>query len=601
MSKLRTVLGTFALLCLAPFASAQSTYSVIDLGLFDSLDETRTSINNLDQVSGVMDVLIGPDWGGPRATLYNATDNSTHDLGILTVNPACSSAEGLNDLGQVVGWSDSVPIQVDEDGSTHRTVHAFLWDATSGMKDLGVLPGGASSEGIAINNAGQVLGIGRYPSLRIYSFLWDSVNGMQDLSARLGARVTAYDLNEAGNVVGAFDAGLSSTGGVITHAFFWDGSGSLIDIGAVGQSWNNWAAAINNHGQVIGNSDEGAFYWDADHGMRLLGAPNGYYPSDTFLYAMNDSGTIVGGSYNPNSEAHFRAVLRKAGVWYDLNDLVVFDRPLALLEARTINNQGRIIAYGWAQGQDAYHRFLLIPMSVDSLALSASILAQNQTATATLSLNVPAPTKLDLKLTSSNPALVLPDKVTVLKGKKTATFTFTAKTVTGRTDGVITATYRTLKKSVSVSVRPLVTLSGKVGLQGCLNSAQSLTFDFRWADNTPAFTRPVKLNSDGSFQLTNVPAAAYKLAVKGSKWLRRVTYINTLNGPVTSLTIKLLPGDVVEDNAVNDTDLKTLQKAYGSKPGDANWNAQADLDCDGKVGANDLALLQKNLGKTGDH
>ena len=57
-------------------------------------------------------------------------------------------ANGINDLGQVVGWSYTA------DGE----VHAFLWTIKNGIKDLGTLLGDNESVAYGINNLGQVVG-----------------------------------------------------------------------------------------------------------------------------------------------------------------------------------------------------------------------------------------------------------------------------------------------------------------------------------------------------------------------------------------------------------------------------------------------------------
>jgi len=44
-------------------------------------------------------------------------------------------------------------------------------------------------------------------------------------------------------------------------------------------------------------------------------------------------------------------------------------------------------------------------------------------------------------------------------------------------------------------------------------------------------------------------------------------------------------------------DLYKLAKAYGSVPGDPNWNANADLNCDNKVNYMDLYILAKHYGQ----
>ena len=56
------------------------------------------------------------------------------------------------------------------------------------------------------------------------------------------------------------------------------------------------------------------------------------------------------------------------------------------------------------------------------------------------------------------------------------------------------------------------------------------------------------------------------------------------------------PGDISGDNKVSLPDLVFLAKAYGSKPGDSNWNPDADIDKNGNVGLSDLVILAKVYG-----
>lgn len=57
------------------------------------------------------------------------------------------------------------------------------------------------------------------------------------------------------------------------------------------------------------------------------------------------------------------------------------------------------------------------------------------------------------------------------------------------------------------------------------------------------------------------------------------------------VTAQLL-GDIDDDGDVDMDDLALLQAAFGSRPGDTNWNANADLDNDGVVGISDLMILR---------
>ena len=97
-------------------------------------------------------------------------------LGTLGASSDESDAAGLNDNGQVVGWS--VTVGGDE--------HAFLWTPTApnaktgAMCDLGTL-GGPTSHAQAINNSGQVVGWSCTAAGAIHAFSWTAAGGMRDL------------------------------------------------------------------------------------------------------------------------------------------------------------------------------------------------------------------------------------------------------------------------------------------------------------------------------------------------------------------------------------------------------------------------------------
>jgi hypothetical protein len=67
---------------------------------------------------------------------------------------------------------------------------------------------------------------------------------------------------------------------------------------------------------------------------------------------------------------------------------------------------------------------------------------------------------------------------------------------------------------------------------------------------------------------------------------------NTANNNFTAGTVTVsIPGDIDGDFKVGPPDLVLLANAYGSKPGDAKWNPNADINNDGKVDLLDLAIL----------
>jgi len=56
-------------------------------------------------------------------------------------------------------------------------------------------------------------------------------------------------------------------------------------------------------------------------------------------------------------------------------------------------------------------------------------------------------------------------------------------------------------------------------------------------------------------------------------------------------------GDANWDGFIDGNDLELVRAAMGSFPGKPNWNADADLNGDGKVDITDLTLCIKNQGQ----
>ena len=63
------------------------------------------------------------------------------------------------------------------------------------------------------------------------------------------------------------------------------------------------------------------------------------------------------------------------------------------------------------------------------------------------------------------------------------------------------------------------------------------------------------------------------------------------------LVIPSVPGDVDLDGHVTLSDLVRIAMAYHSKPGDPNWNSNADLNGDGKISLVDVVICALNYNK----
>jgi probable HAF family extracellular repeat protein len=144
------------------------------------------------------------------------------DLGTLGGSTVKSYGYGINNNGDVVGWSDT---------DTPSQDHAFVYTNTYGLVDIGTL-GGANSAAHAINDSGQVTGYAFDGSGDKFAILWQDVNanGQSDAGEMLnlgtlgGVSSIGYSISEAGDVVGQ---SLTSTGD--SHAFLYS-DGTMVDL-----------------------------------------------------------------------------------------------------------------------------------------------------------------------------------------------------------------------------------------------------------------------------------------------------------------------------------------------------------------------------------
>lgn len=177
--------------------------STDDLGtLISGWESDAAGINSSGQVAGTSFIYDGHNtYERAFRTQPNAPiDPSTDDLGTLGGQSLQDTeARGLNDSGQVVGWSYTP----DDSMHAYRTQpNAPINPATD---DLGTL-GGWDSAADGINAGGQVVGWSETSDWNEHAFLYDS-RGMHDLNALLpdgtGWTLTeAEAIDNAGNIVG---------------------------------------------------------------------------------------------------------------------------------------------------------------------------------------------------------------------------------------------------------------------------------------------------------------------------------------------------------------------------------------------------------------
>lgn len=168
-------------------------------------------------------------------------------------------------------------------GAMAQHQHAFIWDSTNGMTDLGTL-GGDTSNAFGINDSGQVVGYSYLAdNVTYHAFIWSAATGMVDLGTDNAVNSRAWAINSAGDVVGDNDyAGIKSQ-----LPFYWSPGGGFVLIGANLQRGYNFAFGINDASEVTGQFYAPypyvrAFSWSASQGdppRFLAGLPGGGHES----------------------------------------------------------------------------------------------------------------------------------------------------------------------------------------------------------------------------------------------------------------------------------------------------------------------------------
>jgi probable HAF family extracellular repeat protein len=251
--------------------------------------------------------------------------------GVTTANN--SIAYGVSNSGYVTGYGTNA----QNGATTASTFHAFRFNSKtetslSGSDDLGVLTGGTSSYGYAVNNAGTVVGRSTLGGTTDYHAFRNTLGGsMQDLGS-LGGNSEALAINSAGTMVGDSYTLSGATGvqqafrlttnenGITAADRLFPGTGA--HVGTIGSV----ATGINDEGLIVG-------YYNVDTTLSS-------YVYHAFLYGNQ--------GYDVNNYAG-----------YDLNNYLLNGAGWTLQYAYGINSVGQITGYGTING--ATHAFLLTP------------------------------------------------------------------------------------------------------------------------------------------------------------------------------------------------------------------------------------------------
>jgi probable HAF family extracellular repeat protein len=261
---------------LTDLGSLVSSYAS-SMGGLPSYASAAVSINGSGQVVGYYQVNLSIGLI-PNTFLYSG--------GKITSLTPLSSVNGINDAGQIIGYSFG---------------HAVLYDGGK-MTNLGTFGGGYSSAA-AINSSGQVVGLS-YINLTgdTHAFLY-SGGKMTDLGTLPGfSRSQANDINASGQIVGTASTSQGVNG---PSRAFLDSGGKLTDLGTLSGAGDSHANGINSLGQVVGGSGSHAFLFSNGKMTdlnSLIAASSGWQLIDAT--AINNKGHIVGQALDVYGSAH---------------------------------------------------------------------------------------------------------------------------------------------------------------------------------------------------------------------------------------------------------------------------------------------------------
>ncbi|MBN2270528.1 MAG: hypothetical protein JXN61_07940 [Sedimentisphaerales bacterium] len=316
-------------LLLACNAVASLQYEIIDLGTLGGNESGAYAINNNNQIVG-----YAYSNQGCHATLFDRTGAGSN----LPIGGTSSTALSINDLAQIVGWSEGG--------------RATLFDSSGAANNIYLDPTGAygNTAAASINNLGDIVG---------WSFGWQAISfdpsgaGNNIVLDNLPGGSAARHINNSGQIVGydgnraalfVFGRGITvvhlggflpdsysearsinNLGQIVGEASYWDytihatlfdptGAGNNIDLGTLGVLGDSRAMSINNHGQIVGYAAiEGdpwfhAVLFDPTGGRNNIDL-NTLTDGDAdweliTAECINDRGWIVGQGVNPDGELH---------------------------------------------------------------------------------------------------------------------------------------------------------------------------------------------------------------------------------------------------------------------------------------------------------
>ena len=262
-----------------------------DLGTLGGTVSCAFGVNQGGQVVGYSS-MTGDD-GYVHPFLYNGS-GSMQDLG--TLNAMADVACAINNSGEVVGGPDAP--DKSPGGYSSGPGHAFLCNGTGPLQDIGTLNGFPWSSAEGVNDSGQVVGVDPYYSSRAFLYSGGALHGTLvpsagNLALRLRSTTPEKSLD-----------GLRFPPPVMATPLSTRATDPCKILGALGGGGSE-AFGVNNSGQIVGCSGD-AFLYSGSGPMQDLNnliSPSSSWTLASAT-AINDKGQIAGYGTNPAGQTH---------------------------------------------------------------------------------------------------------------------------------------------------------------------------------------------------------------------------------------------------------------------------------------------------------
>ena len=273
---------------------------------------------------------------------------SVTDLG--TLGGIESAAAGINNLGQIVGGADTPK----KGPGAELVTNVFVWQ-NGHMK---AVPGldGSRAYVVAVNSRGQMAGayspqhlLAKFAAARF------EPNGKAHLVGSFPIKERGYSLSQADglNVKGQM-VGVSNN-----QAFFWDGAKLTKRLPPPGFRTSE-ARAVNDSGQAAGKADRGpatatrtrALFWAAGGKVTELGVLPTY--TDSVGRGMNNRGQVVGwvsaaGTGGDKFSFRYQAFVWEKGRMHGLGSIPRIKDS----KAAAINSKGQVVGNAYYKSDEA--------------------------------------------------------------------------------------------------------------------------------------------------------------------------------------------------------------------------------------------------------